>query len=274
MTLSRAGFNIPNGFIITIDAFRLYSDTNGLNKDIRLLAKASQKQYALAAKRIQARIRKSSFPEELRQELNHNLILHKFNSYAVRSSATVEDGAKNSWAGQFESYINVSATHLEKAVKNCWASMFTPRVRSYSKNIIGVNAIEMAVVVQESIAADVSGVCFTQNVFSGEKQSLVIEAVFGAGEDLVSGKITPDRYMVERKTNIIIEAEINPQSRKGVSRERAWQQKLSGAEIIELTKLAMKIEKTFGFPCDIEWCKKGSHFYILQSRPITAYRNI
>ena len=173
---------------------------------------------------------------------------------AVRSSATDEDSEKSSFAGQFDSFLNIqNEKQLFNAIKNCKNSIKLDRAKAYLKNK-KLNDIKMAVIVQKMVDADYAGVIFT--VDPVDKNYVLIEVTRGLGDKLVSGEITPDNYFVDRKTLKI--------KNKSVSF------KFHNNIIKNLSKTALKIESTYKFPQDIEFCIKNDKIFVLQSRPITT----
>ncbi len=223
----KAGFPIPPGFVILSDAF--------------------DKFYG------------SAFPKELAKEILAEFKKLKSKYVAVRSSATAEDSASAAWAGQLESYLNTTEKNLIENVKKCWKSLYSPRAISYrTQKKLSKKKISVAVVVQKMIASEVSGVAFSVHPVTEDKNQMIIEAVFGLGEALVSGKVTPDSYVIEKDSLKLLD--INKQGR----------QKLLEKQIKELAKLVGEIENHYGFPVDVEWARAGGKFYILQSRPITT----
>ncbi|MBI4138445.1 MAG: hypothetical protein HY482_02570 [Candidatus Wildermuthbacteria bacterium] len=274
---------VPKGFAITTKAYGLFLEANGITNDIKKLSQV--KSHPAIQKKV-AKIRNSilngNIPKEMEFELHDRLAQYGLKHYVVRSSANVEDAGTKSWAGAFESYLNIPQKDVLSAVKQCWASVFNDRVIHYINNIKRLASIKMAVIVQEYIDSDISGVCFTRNPLDSKDNNILIEAVFGLGELLVQGEIIPDKYKVERESNIILEADVQEQNRatkaaknsgtKLVSMQKSLKQKLSGRQIIELANIAQKIERIHGKGCDIEWCRKDDVFYIVQSRPITTNR--
>ena len=179
-------------------------------------------------------------------------------SYAVRSSATTEDSAAASFAGQLDSYLNVvgPAAVLDH-VKRCWASLFTERAMVYRQRTgVDHRHVRMAVVVQRMVPAQAAGVLFTADPVSGHRRVAAIEAVFGLGEALVSGRAEPDRYTVR-------DGEV-------VARIAAEHPTLNDAQALRLSELGRRIEAHFGCPQDIEWCLLDDAFHIVQARPITT----
>lgn len=271
---------LPKGFVLNYKSYELFLKENNIISDIKKLASVKNKDIQQTLSDIRKKILNGRIPKEILDEIKYYIDRYSINNYAVRSSANIEDGSKKSWAGQFESYLNVSPKYIDKNIKKCWASIFSNKVINYTKSINDISAIKMAVILQESIESDVSGVCFTRNPLSNNDDNILIEAVFGLGELLVQGNILPDRYEVERKNDIILDANVNEQNiafktlKKGGIKmmpiKKTFKQKLSGREIINLAKIAKKIEKIYKRGCDIEWCKKEDKIYILQSRPITT----
>jgi len=267
---------IPSGFIVTTEAHGLFLKESNLDRDIKRLASHSK------FKNIQTLIKRASMPDKLLSKIETELEQSRIESYAVRSSANVEDSSSNSWAGVFESYINIPRSKVIDHIKQCWASIFNPRAVDYSGSLSNLLSIRMAVIVQQSINCGVSGVCFTKDPLDDKKDDIRIEAVFGLGESLVQGEVTPDKYTVERERNIILKVFVNPQKimhtfkqksgTKTVQIKPTYKQKLSGKEIKDLAKLSQNIENFYNVGQDIEWCKKGNIFYIVQSRPIISNR--
>ena len=195
---------------------------------------------------------------------------------SVRSSATVEDGADSSFAGVFDTILNVQKDKLIEAIKEVVNSVNGQRVIDYCKlRGIDYSKVGMRVVVQRMIDSRVSGVCFTRTPDSNEK--MVIEACFGLGEALVSGKVTPDNYIIDRNTLNIENVSIGFQ--KIMLKQNDYEEvpfhkrnakKLADAEIQELAKTALDIEKSLNFnAADIEWAFEEDKLYILQARTVT-----
>ena len=201
---------------------------------------------------------------------------NKFELVAVRSSATIEDGSDSSFAGMFDSVLNVKEDKLIEAIKKVVNSVKGHRVIEYCKvKGIDYENIGMRIVVQKMINSRVSGVCFTKIPKSSEQ--MAIEACFGLGEALVSGKVTPDNYIVNRNTLGIEDSSISYQSnmfkRNGyeeVLYQKRNAKKLTNEEIQNISKIALQIESSLKFyGADIEWAFEGDKLYILQARAIT-----
>ncbi|MDP3769733.1 MAG: PEP/pyruvate-binding domain-containing protein [bacterium] len=276
--LSQRKIPVPPGFVLTTNAYDLFLRENDLGQRISGISVTENLEGVLGG--IRKAVLDAPMPEELLSGIELFVKRSKIKRYAVRSSADVEDSAKKSWAGVFESYLNVPQSGVVNATKRCWASVFSSTVVRYAKSLGQIPRIKMAVIVQESINSDVSGVCFTRDPLDNKKDDIRIEAVFGLGEALVQGKVTPDSYAVERGSNVILEINVQPQKiayvnkksggTKLVALKPRYNQKLPGEEIIRLVTIAQTIENGYGVGQDIEWCKKGGNMYILQSRPITS----
>ncbi|GIE77003.1 putative phosphoenolpyruvate synthase [Actinoplanes philippinensis] len=202
-------------------------------------------------------------------------------TYAVRSSATAEDSATASFAGQHDTFLNVPADAVPVHVARCWASLFTDRAVAYrQRNGIDHGAVRMAVVVQRMIFPRASGIVFTADPVTGNRRITSIDAGFGLGEALVSGLVDADVYKVRDGEIITREIatkrlRITPTPGGGTAPEAiaAGQQHLpvlNDAEIVRLNELARRLEAHFGTPQDIEWCLDDDGFAIVQSRPITT----
>ncbi len=184
----------------------------------------------------------------------------KTKSVAVRSSTNVEDGEHNSWAGQFTSHLNVAKENLIEKINSCFDSVHTTNVTSY-KNSFGIEKeISMNVIVQKMIHADYAGVAFSVNPIT-KKSDVLIEVVKGTGESLVSGKVTPQTYHIDKTTKQI----------DIVSSDSS--DTLNSFPILQLFEIILKIESFYNFPCDIEWAYEKDTFYILQCRPITTIKD-
>jgi len=193
---------------------------------------------------------------------DNNAILQQFDQLdsakvAIRSSAAAEDGAKDAWAGQLDTYLNVSRDHLLEKIQECFESANSDRAQAYAKQK-GIQAGKVAVIIQKMVPADVSGVAFSAHPVTNDRSQLVIEAVSGLGEKLVSGTATPNTYLVNKDNKNIVEKYL------------AGDPDLSEQQINEVAEAVIKIEKLFGFPVDVEWAISGQELFILQSRPITT----
>lgn len=256
--------NVPSGFVVLVGAFDKFLEENNLNIKIeRILVSINHKKIRTvesASKKIKKIILKADMPKDMEIEIKKFFKKLGAKYVAVRSSATAEDSASAAWAGQLESYLNTDEENLLENIKKCWASLFAPRAIVYRfEKDLQKQKISVAVVVQKMVESEKSGVAFSVHPVTQDRNQLIIEAAFGLGEAVVSGQITPDSYVVEKKPRRIVE--------KNIQTEK---QVLSDGETLKLSSLVLKIENHFGFPCDIEWAFAKGKFYILQSRPITT----
>lgn len=202
---------------------------------------------------------------------------------AVRSSATAEDLPEASFAGQQETFLNIEGeANLIESVRKCWASLFEPRAIFYrQEHNFDHFKVGIAVPVQKMIQSETSGVMFTVDPLTNNKITIVIEAIFGLGELIVQGTITPDHYKINKQSLKIFEKQIAPQEKmlklqksrnilKTIPKKLQKNQKLTDRQITEIAIWGKKIEKHYYFPQDIEWAVENGHIYILQTRPITT----
>jgi pyruvate,water dikinase len=235
-----------------------------INSILRSVNSKEFQKIEYASEKIQALILGAKIPKKTASEIQRFFKKLGAKYVAVRSSATAEDSAGASWAGQLESYLHTTEKDLLENVKKCWASLFTPRAIFYrfEKNF-HEQKISVAVIVQKMVESEKSGVAFSVHPVTQDQNQLIIEAGIGLGEAVVSGKITPDSYVVEKEPKRIIDKNI-----------QAQKQVLSDSEILELSELVLKVENHFGFPCDIEWAFEGGTNYIVQSRAITTIQEV
>lgn len=285
--MTRAGISVPDGFVILSDAFEKFIEETDLNVEIdSILHKVKHddiNSVESASEQIKSLIFNAKMSKDISNEIVKNFKKLGAKYVAVRSSATSEDSASAAWAGQLDSFLNTTEKNLLENVKKCWASLFTPRAIFYRiEKDLHKEKISVAVVVQKMIESEVSGITFSVHPVTQDRNQLIIEAGFGLGEAIVSGQITPDSYVIEKSPRRIIDKNIVKQEKglfkvdKGgnewisLSDVKGDKQKLNDKEILELSELILKIEKHYGFPCDIEFAKEKGKFYIVQSRPITT----
>lgn len=280
--------NIPNGFIILSSTFDNFVKQSNLNQEIDLILKKVDKNamhtVEHASEQIQELILKTTFPKNLELEIFNEYKKMNMVLVAVRSSATAEDSIEHAWAGQLDTFLNTNTENLILNIQKCWASLYASRAIFYRfKNELDTISISIAVIVQEMIQSEISGIAFSVHPVSQDTNELIIEAGYGLGEAMVSGKVTPDSYIVKKGNLEIVEKYISTQNKKLVfsekSKSNVWEdifdtdpnsQKLSDKQIQKLSKLIIEIENFYGRPQDIEWAYFQNEFYILQSRPITT----
>ena len=298
--------SVPPGFVVTAQAYDLFIEKAGIKEKIQELLKEinyeDTKQLEDITKQVRELILKSKFPKEIEDEIlesyehlnvkNPNMkkgpamdILNTASEpifVAVRSSATAEDLADASFAGQQDSFVNVKGnTDLLDKIRKCFSSLFTARATFY-RNKKGFEhlKVSLAVVVQEMIDSDKSGVIFSKDP-SYNNDNVHIEAVWGLGEGIVSGKITPDIYNVDRKLEILEKKIANKkvaltrdsggnQIEIKLKEEISNSQVLKQHEITKLAEIAIKLEEHFKKPQDIEFAIERGEMYIVQTRPVTT----
>lgn len=285
--MTKIGIPVPSGFVVLSSAFDLFLKEAGLDKDIKQIL--SQVDYAdigsvdNASTKIRKLIGSQKIPEILKQEIFSAYKKLNCNFVAVRSSATAEDSSSASWAGELESYLNTKEKNLFENIKKCWSSLYTPRAMLYrrEKKLLDTH-ISVAVVVQQMVESEISGIVFTVHPVTKNKAQMLIEAGLGLGEAIVSGSVTPDSFIVDKKRLSIVDVSISRQERmivRNLNGGTKWKtiplaeqekQKLSGQRVIELAAICQKIESLYKKPQDIEWAFVRNKLYILQSRPITT----
>ncbi len=287
----KEGFPVPPGFIATSEAYYQFIEENKFQLQIKRLLEPvnvqDPTQLNEASQKIKQIINRGKVPQDLAKQIigayeklgplaNHCLT-------AVRSSATAEDLPDASFAGQQETFLNVKGeANLVNKIRQSWASLFTPRAIFYrQEKKFDHFKVGIAVVVQKMIQSKTSGVMFTLNPVNNDKSRIIIEAIYGLGELIVQGSVTPDHYELDKRNFKILDKQINDQSvqlikvgmankKKKVKSSLAQKQKISDAKIIELAKLGKKLHQHYFFPQDIEWGLEGSKVYILQTRPVTT----
>ncbi len=284
------GFPVPPGFVVPALACEEFFRHIELDREIESLKDASPDEYDKHCSAIRKIIEKADLPSELVESIMaaHGELINKRGAEivcAVRSSGTAEDLGEASFAGQHETYYYVKADRLLEMVKHCWASLWSPEAVSY-RFTQGIDhaSVFMAVVVQEMIMSEVSGVTFTANPVTGSKDEIVIESSWGMGAAIVDGRVTPDHYIVERDGLKLREKRIAekrfmvPSRLEEGSKSRLQEvphgmrhkETLSIDQVRSVAEWAVKAEEHFESPQDIEWAITDGHFYMLQSRPITV----
>jgi len=285
-------FPVPTGFVVTSGAYFSFLEETKIKARIVAVIDAIDVENTAQLETVSANIRQlietSRMPNQIKAEIINNYkLLSGANPalVAVRSSATAEDLPEASFAGQQETYLNIQGElEVVRAVQKCWASLFTARAVYYRKKQgFGTEKVGLCAVVQKMIESDTSGIMFTADP-TGDLNKIIIEAGFGLGETVVSGSITPDNYVIDKKTMSMTGKKINKQEwmlikegkenvRVNLGRGKADAQKLADDKIIELAKIGQHIEEHYGKPMDIEWAMQDNVLYIVQARPITTLKN-
>lgn len=292
--MTAAGFPIPEGFCLTSKAYQLMIDHNELTPKIKAalenLDVHDTKALNAASKKIQNWIQKADIPKDLVNQVFKLYTSLKKNDknplVAVRSSATAEDLPDASFAGQQESYLNIKGeSNLFQAIRNAWSSLFGARAIFYrvTKGFDHFQ-VSLAIPVQLMIQSEISGVMFSVNPVSNNHQEIVVEAVWGLGDYIVQGFVTPDHYVVNKGTFQVRSRLLAPQQvmevykyPSGVKEVKVPtklinQPKLNDDQIIKLARLAASIQDHYFFPQDMEWAIEDDKVYIVQARPITTLK--
>lgn len=291
--MTKAGFPVPNGFVVTVHAYRMFLEEakvkSKIEKELVHLDVSDSKALESAATNVQHLITRSKFPRDIAKDVIKAYFtlsggsMGKHALVAVRSSATAEDLPGASFAGQQATFLNVRGeANLIEKVKEAWASLFTARAIFYRvTNKFDHFKVGIAVPVQRMVESEKSGIMFTINPVTNDKGRVTIEAIFGLGEMIVQGAVTPDHYEVDKKTKEILVSEAHTQEKimvkagvdnkiTALSAKNGGKKKLSEHEILELAELGMRLEKHYYFPQDIEWAIEGKTAYIVQTRPVTT----
>ena len=288
--LLRNGFPVPPGFIVCADAYARFLEVLELGAELRRADSALPEEVVQRCAAIRERLESEELPGELAKLIlaaHGRLIENRGRSIvcAVRSSATAEDLGAASFAGQHGTYYYVDAAQLLKKVRQCWGSLWSPEAVSYrATHGIDHASVSMAVVVQEMIASEVSGVSFTANPVSGSRDEVIIESSWGMGAAIVDGRVTPDNYVLERgdlrvrsqriadkRLMVAAHLEAGQKARLDeVPNAMRRRESLTPDLLRTVAQWSLKCESHFGKPQDVEWAICDSNFYLLQSRPITV----
>ena len=253
--MKRAGFNVPDGIVFDAEEYRSFVAKNNIAEKISgLMNKLTPENVSETGKAIGELFAGLTPDSEMISKIESMTDPSK--SYAVRSSATKEDLAEFSFAGQYKTFLNTKgAEEIAGKVIECYRSMFDKTGISYiATNRIDPDDLAMAVVIQEMVDSDISGICFTVNPVTGNDKVMLIEAVKGLGENIVSGRVNPEQYGYDRYEMKAIEG-------NGT---------LVSSDMLEkIGRTFSDIQLHFGYPCDIEFAVKDGELFLLQSRSIT-----
>jgi len=285
--LTQAGMPVPPGFVVSTLGYQSFLKFNQLETVLSTALEALKRGQPLAqvAAGIRNAFEAGEFPPELSgqimaayRELGKNAI-----PVAVRSSATAEDLTEASFAGQQDTYLNIRGEKdVLDAVRRCFGSLWSERAIDYrARQRLEPLSTQLAVVVQQMVFAKAAGVAFTANPISGDSNQLVIDAAYGLGEAIVSGLVTPDHIVVDKRTSKVLSYSVSEKNDMIVStangtREKSvpWPKRrarvLDNRQIDALCRLGQAIEKAYGHPQDLEWCLTDGKIYIVQARSITT----
>ena len=292
--MTAAGIPVPPGFIVTANAYFDFLEKANLSDSIAQLLEQLDSNDNKELNRIAFEVKKlildSTVPEKLAKQIKHAYNKLGRGLVAVRSSATAEDLPEASFAGQQSTFLNIEGgDEVVNAVLKCWASLFEPRAIYYREQQ-GFDHFKLgiAVPVQRMVQSKSSGVIFTIEPITSDPDKIILEAIYGLGEGLVSGEIKPDLYFVDKASLSIISKRISHQEKQLVINkdkdregENFWQtvkpskqehQKISDEDIIKLAWIARNIEKHYNSPQDIEWAKEDGDIFIVQTRPVTTVK--
>ena len=292
--MTNAGIPVPPGFIVTASAYFNFLKKTQITGKIRELLSAvdvnDSKQLQQMAQKVQEVILAAKMPRQLAYKIRQAYRKLGGGLVAVRSSATAEDLPEASFAGQQRTFLNLEGKkRVIVAVQECWASLFEARAIFYREHQ-GFDhfKVGIAVPVQKMVQSEASGVMFTIEPVTSDPSKIVIEAIYGLGEAIVSGEVNPDLYIIDKERLIISSKKLSYQDRKLMRNPKSadgeaniWtpvptaeqnQQKLSDTDIAKLAWIGKQIEYHYEFPQDIEWAKENRSIYILQTRPVTAIK--
>jgi pyruvate,water dikinase len=296
------GIPVPDGFVVTAEAFRAFLERTGLKEHIRALVSQldthNVPMLAEYGQRIRNLIIETPLPSDLESEIvrAYRELVRKTGTtdVAVRSSATIEDSEEHSFAGQHDTFLNVKTEEmLVDRVRRCFASLFTDRAISYRRDRGFTNGdVDLAVVVQQMVRSDLaaSGVLFTIDPESGSENVVYVTSSYGFGELVVQGRVNPDQFYVFKPGltegyRALIEKRLGSKQKKLVCANGALREEevtpqeqqqfsISDDEVLQLARWAVQIERHYGRPMDIEWAKDGisQRLFIVQARPETGHR--
>ncbi len=297
--LIEIGVIVPPGFIINTKSFRKFlEESEHSDQLMKLLSKSfNLKEILQHSIKIRDLILKSKIPKIIIDEIKvaFDKIKKKIGSkisFAVRSSASIEDSKKFSFAGQAETYLYNNNIHeIIASLKNCWLSLFSPRSLLYFLQMrkkglnISLSDIYMAVIVQQMVNSQISGVFFTTNVINNDSNQMLINSTWGLGNTIADDLIIPDTIIIKKNQFKIIKRIIGKKEKKSIKNPKGSYTilietdsksrtvcSINEKQLRQLHNLGLKIENAFNLPQDIEWAIENDKIYILQSRPITTLK--
>jgi len=291
--MTAAGLPVPPGFVLTGQAYLHALDVAGCRQRLLDIVENTDLEDStalkLASDELRAVVQAAGVPDDVRAvAMQAFKELGEGARVAVRSSATAEDTAEASFAGMNETFTNVIEETLIQRILDCWASLWGSRVVAYRHSLGLTDEPTIAVVIQRMVDSEASGVMFTVDPISQDRERLLIEGAYGLGEVVVGGQVEPDTYFVSRprdpsnngvqllsarigsKAHKIVRQADGSEARVDVPKEQREVKVLDDAQALEVATLGLRIEKHYGSPQDVEWALQDGKIYIVQSRPITT----
>jgi pyruvate,water dikinase len=293
--LQEIGVQVPKGIVVSTEGFNRFLDQCQHLETLKVLQQEETDIETILeiAEEFYKDASRFGIPPDLTQDISHAFDQLLGNqpasqqSYAVRSSATVEDTAQFSFAGQAESFLCVSnVSSILDAIKSIWLSLYSPRSLLYLRGKgIPLHQVRMGVIIQEMILGDISGVMFTANASTDDTNQLVIDATWGLGESIVAGKVTPDHFVLQKAPLTVIHRHLGTKDQYSAPSprdqpnctvlletpsEKRGTYCITDEQLLAIARLGLRIEEHFGVPQDIEWTYHDGRFVVLQTRPITT----
>jgi len=291
--------NVPPGFVINTKSYQKFIENSDIREKINDLnfKDLQPKDILKISAEIQHEMLKTEIPQKICREISiaHDKICKEIGNdqfFAVRSSATIEDRANFSFAGQADTYLyNNTFEDILLSLKNCWTSLYSSRAFLYflqmkKKGIsFSFDDIHMAVIVQKMINSEVSGVLFTINVINNNRNQMLINSSWGLGETIANNSISPDSIVLKKNEFEIEKIKIGEKEKRAVQNPKGCHTvlldnepsskiacSLNDKDLYRLYELGLKLEKDFKYPQDIEWAFEKNILYVLQTRPITTLK--
>ena len=290
------GIPVPNGFVVTANTYFDFIEKNKLKPQIKNILSITNVDHPdelqSASQKIRSLIKKAPFTHDISIQIM--TAYKKLGSFgglvdmpvAVRSSATAEDSLDASFAGQQDTYLNVvGESNVLHRVRDCWASLFTPRSIFYRvKKKYDHFKVGVAVPIQKMVQSEISGIMFTANPVSNNKNEIIIEVIWGLGEYIVQGVITPDQFIIDKSNWTIKQKNNVSQDRQLVKNQNETHEidvpkykqnkiKIDDTIALKIAKIGQKLHNHYGKAQDIEFAIEKGKFYVVQTRPITTLQN-
>jgi pyruvate,water dikinase len=274
--MTALGLPVPPGYVVPADALaQALPDAGAELRELAVRRDATAAQELIRTVELDPGLRRAVLTAY--DELGADDV-----PVAVRSSACAEDSEAASFAGQQETYLHVrGGDDVRARIRDCWASFFSERALFYREQKGSLEDLGMAVVVQRMVAADVAGVLFTCDPVRKRRDRMVVEAVFGLGEAVVSGEVTPDHYVLKRDGQVK-KAQVHTQpyaivalpeggvAERELTPEEGGAKKVDDATLVRLARIGSDLEQRMGTPQDIEWAVQDGEIFVLQARPVTT----